>query len=179
MGPTPAFTSPRRRTPRTRCVQIGLSPQLALPRHGGRGVVAASADSCVVCASLRCHYGRDVRAGQVAAVLPGWRLVVRPALPGQPPGPAPIVALIWLIPPAWRWYQYPRSYDKADCLERSKGGLGSSQSWKRTSTMGGIMSADCTSNPDFCNYNRVHMAYCDGNSFSGNRTEPVRPMTLG
>ena len=39
--------------------------------------------------------------------------------------------------------------------------------------MGGIMSADCTANPDYCNFNRVHMAYCDGNSFSGNRDEAV------
>jgi len=35
------------------------------------------------------------------------------------------------------------------------------------------MSSDCKSNPDFCNYNRVHMVYCDGNSFSGNRDDPV------
>lgn len=28
-------------------------------------------------------------------------------------------------------------------------------------------------NPDFCNFNRVYMAYCDGNSFSGNRDEAV------
>lgn len=26
---------------------------------------------------------------------------------------------------------------------------------------------------DYCNFNRVHMAYCDGNSFSGNADEPV------
>jgi len=35
------------------------------------------------------------------------------------------------------------------------------------------MSSDCTKNPDFCNFNRVHMVYCDGNSFSGNRDEPL------
>ena len=35
------------------------------------------------------------------------------------------------------------------------------------------MSDDCNSNPDFCNFNRVHMVYCDGNSFSGNRDDPV------
>lgn len=35
------------------------------------------------------------------------------------------------------------------------------------------MSDDCGSNPDFCNFNRVHLAYCDGNSFSGDRDEPV------
>jgi len=35
------------------------------------------------------------------------------------------------------------------------------------------MSSDCSVNPDFCNANRVHMLYCDGNSFSGNRDSPV------
>lgn len=34
------------------------------------------------------------------------------------------------------------------------------------------MSDDCTTNPDFCGFNRVHMPYCDGNSFSGDRTDP-------
>lgn len=29
-------------------------------------------------------------------------------------------------------------------------------------------------NPDFCNFNRVYMKYCDGNSFSGNRDEPLK-----
>ena len=64
-------------------------------------------------------------------------------------------------------------YDEMDCWGRSKGGLGSSKSWKKTSSMGGIMSADCASNPDYCNFNRVHMAYCDGNSFSGNADMPI------
>lgn len=35
------------------------------------------------------------------------------------------------------------------------------------------MDSDCDNNPDFCNFNRVYMAYCDGNSFSGNRDQPV------
>eukprot|EP00051_Salpingoeca_urceolata_P028230 m.485760 g.485760 ORF g.485760 m.485760 type:complete len:453 (+) comp23953_c0_seq1:161-1519(+) len=64
-------------------------------------------------------------------------------------------------------------YDEEDCWGRSSTGLGSSTHWAKTSTGGGIMSDDCTVNPDFCNFNRVHMAYCDGNSFSGNRDEPV------
>eukprot|EP00294_Goniomonas_avonlea_P008479 CAMPEP_0114555252 /NCGR_PEP_ID=MMETSP0114-20121206/8651_1 /TAXON_ID=31324 /ORGANISM="Goniomonas sp, Strain m" /LENGTH=419 /DNA_ID=CAMNT_0001740367 /DNA_START=11 /DNA_END=1270 /DNA_ORIENTATION=- len=64
-------------------------------------------------------------------------------------------------------------YDEMDCLGRSKGSLGSSTGWGPTSSMGGIMSSDCTINPDFCQFNRVHMAYCDGNSFSGNRDDPV------
>lgn len=35
------------------------------------------------------------------------------------------------------------------------------------------MSDDCKVNPDYCNFNRVHMAYCDGNSFSGNADMPI------
>ena len=42
-------------------------------------------------------------------------------------------------------------YDKEDCWGRSSTGLGSSKSWAPTSSIGGIMSSDCTSNPDFCN----------------------------
>eukprot|EP01060_Flectonema_neradi_P034117 TRINITY_DN5893_c6_g1_i1.p1 TRINITY_DN5893_c6_g1~~TRINITY_DN5893_c6_g1_i1.p1 ORF type:complete len:451 (+),score=83.72 TRINITY_DN5893_c6_g1_i1:53-1354(+) len=64
-------------------------------------------------------------------------------------------------------------YDTRDCWERSKGSLGSSKSWANTSSMGGIMSSDCETNPDFCNFNRVHIPYCDGNSFSGNRDDPI------
>jgi len=64
-------------------------------------------------------------------------------------------------------------YDEMDCYGRSQGKLGSSKTWAPTSAMGGIMSADPTSNPDFAGFNRVHMPYCDGNSFSGDRTDPV------
>jgi hypothetical protein len=67
-------------------------------------------------------------------------------------------------------------YDEMDCWGRSNTGLGSSKSWKPTSSIGGILSDDCTKNPDFCNFNRVHMVYCDGNSFSGNRDDPVPVM---
>ena len=64
-------------------------------------------------------------------------------------------------------------YDEVDCWGRSAGGLGSSSKWAPTSSMGGIMSDDCTANPDLCGFNRVHIGYCDGTSFSGNRDEPV------
>lgn len=66
-----------------------------------------------------------------------------------------------------------RCYDKLDCWGRSNGNLGSSTKWAPTSSMGGIMSDNCKTNPDFCNFNRVHMVYCDGNSFSGNRDDPL------
>lgn len=64
-------------------------------------------------------------------------------------------------------------YDEEDCLGRSHGNLGSSKGWPASKGAGGIMDSDCTNNPDFCNFNRVYMAYCDGNSFSGNRDQPV------
>eukprot|EP00966_Prymnesium_polylepis_P063037 1463027-Prymnesium_polylepis.1 len=35
------------------------------------------------------------------------------------------------------------------------------------------MNGDCGINPDFCQFNRVYLKYCDGNSFSGNRADPV------
>ena len=40
----------------------------------------------------------------------------------------------------------------------------------------GIRAADESARPlaqDYCNFNRVHMAYCDGNSFSGNAADPI------
>jgi hypothetical protein len=64
-------------------------------------------------------------------------------------------------------------YDEEDCLGRSGGNLGSSKGWPASKGAGGIMDSDCANNPDFCNFNRVYMAYCDGNSFSGNRDQPV------
>jgi len=64
-------------------------------------------------------------------------------------------------------------YDEEDCWGRSNGNLGSSTGWKPTGTLGGLLDSDCTKNPDFCNFNRVWFVYCDGNSFSGNRDDPV------
>jgi len=53
------------------------------------------------------------------------------------------------------------------------GALGSSKSWATSVSVGGVMSDDCKVNPDFCNFNRVYLPYCDGNSFSGNRDAPL------
>lgn len=36
-----------------------------------------------------------------------------------------------------------------------------------------MLDANCSANPNFCNWNKVWMIYCDGNSFSGMREEPV------
>lgn len=64
-------------------------------------------------------------------------------------------------------------YSEDDCWGRSKTALGSSSSWGPTTNIGGLASDDCTRNPTFCNWNRVQLTYCDGNSFSGNRADPV------
>ena len=64
-------------------------------------------------------------------------------------------------------------YDEQDCLHRTQSDLGSSSSWPETIGTNGILSADCSVNPDFCNFHRVYMKYCDGNSFAGNRDDPL------
>ena len=64
-------------------------------------------------------------------------------------------------------------YDEMDCYGRSKNNLGSSKNWPTSASLNGIVSSDCKVNPDFCNFHRVWLAHCDGNSFSGNRDEPV------
>lgn len=64
-------------------------------------------------------------------------------------------------------------YDELDCWGRSNGNLGSSKNWAPNMTGDGILSSDCDRNPDWCSVNRVWMIYCDGNSFSGNRYDPL------
>lgn len=39
------------------------------------------------------------------------------------------------------------------------------------------MANDASVNPDFAGYNRVVLAYCDGNSFASNRDDPVNVTT--
>lgn len=57
----------------------------------------------------------------------------------------------------------------ADCLGRSKGGLGSSKGYGPTMTNDvGYFSQDPSVNPMMYNWNSIHMNYCDGASFSGN-----------
>merc|ERR1719264_1136398 len=64
-------------------------------------------------------------------------------------------------------------YDEVDCWGRSLTYLGSTAKRPSTVTAGGLMSDSCEVNPDFCNFNRVYMLYCDGNSFSGDRDQPL------
>lgn len=63
------------------------------------------------------------------------------------------------------------------CLSRSKGGLGSSTGTAPTMELGyqggATLSPDPTVNPRFYNWNVAYAHYCDGASFSGNRSEAV------
>ena len=64
-------------------------------------------------------------------------------------------------------------YTPEDCLKRSKTRLGSSKSYEPTlgadGLSGGVLSPNCTENPDFCDFNVMHFMYCDGSSYSGAR----------
>lgn len=63
-------------------------------------------------------------------------------------------------------------YDEADCADRAKGALGSSKHFPKTWDFSGPMDSDPAINPDFANFNRVVLWYCDGASFSGMRRDP-------
>ena len=59
-------------------------------------------------------------------------------------------------------------YDKNECLEWSKTDLGSSKNWEQTVVYNsGLLSYTPSKNPDFYQWNVVHINYCDGASFSG------------
>jgi len=61
-----------------------------------------------------------------------------------------------------------------DCLARSKTDIGSSKNWPSRGLPSmdggahGILSNNPTINPDFYNWNMVHVNYCDGASYAGN-----------
>ena len=59
-------------------------------------------------------------------------------------------------------------FDEAECAERSKTGLGSSKTWPKTASYGGLLSANKEINPDFYDWNVAFLNYCDGASFAGN-----------
>ncbi|KAG8053776.1 hypothetical protein GUJ93_ZPchr0001g31005 [Zizania palustris] len=54
------------------------------------------------------------------------------------------------------------------CAQRKKTSLGSSAYMERRVEFVGILSDDDSQNPDFYNWNKVKVRYCDGASFSGN-----------
>jgi hypothetical protein len=63
-------------------------------------------------------------------------------------------------------------FTDAQCLGRSKGGIGSSKNDGPTmKDVGGIMSMLPEQNPGFAGYIKVFMRYCDGSSFSSNAVE--------
>jgi len=64
-------------------------------------------------------------------------------------------------------------YDAADCYHRSKTALGSSKYWPKITTGSGVLSEDEAVNPDFSDWNAVHVLYCDGASLTGNRDNPL------
>uniref|UniRef100_A0A453GXC3 Pectin acetylesterase n=1 Tax=Aegilops tauschii subsp. strangulata TaxID=200361 RepID=A0A453GXC3_AEGTS len=57
------------------------------------------------------------------------------------------------------------------CAQRKETNLGSSDHMERRAEFVGILSDDELQNPDFYNWNKVKVRYCDGASFSGNVEE--------
>ncbi|PKU80233.1 hypothetical protein MA16_Dca005764 [Dendrobium catenatum] len=53
------------------------------------------------------------------------------------------------------------------CLQRSRTRRGSTRYMNRLEVFSGILSDDPINNPDFYNWNRVKLRYCDGASFAG------------
>ncbi|CAA0838793.1 Pectin acetylesterase 8 [Striga hermonthica] len=62
------------------------------------------------------------------------------------------------------------------CLARKKTRLGSSKLMEKQVVFSGILSNNKKFNPDFYNWNRIKVRYCDGSSFTGNKTK-VDPKT--
>uniref|UniRef100_A0A803NB62 Pectin acetylesterase n=1 Tax=Chenopodium quinoa TaxID=63459 RepID=A0A803NB62_CHEQI len=57
--------------------------------------------------------------------------------------------------------------DVQSCLARTKTDVGSSNYMKNVEVFSGILSNNISLNPDFYNWNRVVLKYCDGASFAG------------
>ncbi len=57
-----------------------------------------------------------------------------------------------------------------DCYNRSLTLYGSTKDWNSTLTLNGALSPDMTVNPSFYNWNTVFFIYCDGASFSADRS---------
>ncbi|XP_078440115.1 pectin acetylesterase 8-like [Wolffia australiana] len=57
--------------------------------------------------------------------------------------------------------------DVSSCLSRKNTNLGSSSYMDKQAQFAGIMSNDQQCNPDFYNWNKVKIRYCDGSSFTG------------
>lgn len=57
--------------------------------------------------------------------------------------------------------------DINSCLERAKTRRGSTRYMNKLEVFSGILSDNASLNPDFYNWNRVKLRYCDGASFAG------------
>lgn len=57
--------------------------------------------------------------------------------------------------------------DIKSCLERSRTKRGSTRYMNKLEVFSGILSNNASFNPDFYNWNRVKLRYCDGASFAG------------
>ena len=93
-----------------------------------------------------------------------------------------------VLPPAnsearGRWLIYIQGggwcFSDDDCALRAASSLGSAerlppQPSAPELTAGGVLSADCAHNAEFCKYNAAILHYCDGGSFSGNAS-PTAP----
>lgn len=62
------------------------------------------------------------------------------------------------------------------CLDRTNTRLGSSKKMDKTLSFSGFFSSGKKFNPDFYNWNRIKVRYCDGSSFTGD-VEAVDPKT--
>jgi len=57
--------------------------------------------------------------------------------------------------------------DIASCVERAKTRRGSTRYMSKTVVFTGVLSNNASQNPDFYNWNKVRLRYCDGASFAG------------
>uniref|UniRef100_A0A7N0TB31 Pectin acetylesterase n=1 Tax=Kalanchoe fedtschenkoi TaxID=63787 RepID=A0A7N0TB31_KALFE len=64
----------------------------------------------------------------------------------------------------------------ADCLARKNTRLGSSKAMSKVLTFSGMFNSKQKYNPDFYNWNRIKVRYCDGASFTGD-VEAIDPKT--
>ena len=63
-------------------------------------------------------------------------------------------------------------YDEDECAGRAKTDIGSSDLFAPNFSFSGIMDSTAAVNPTFSSFNRAILWYCDGASFSGDRTAP-------
>nr|GMD87808.1 pectin acetylesterase 8-like [Ipomoea batatas] len=64
-----------------------------------------------------------------------------------------------------------------ECQQRSTTHLGSSKNLADTVHLGNILRQSSDTNPDFCDWNRVYINYCDGSSFTGD-VDTIDPAIL-